>query len=121
MQRVFTVNYTMDNTYIVSGSDDTNIRLWKARASEKLGQLTTREESAMRYRDSLVKKYQHMPTVKKIHQSRKIPKTIKKQTQQAIIQKESAERKQANRIKHSKKGTYHFKPEREKIVDKEVD
>lgn len=121
MQRVFTVNYTMDNTYIVSGSDDTNIRLWKARASEKLGQLTPREESAMQYRQSLVRKYQHMPEVKKIHRSRKIPKTIKKQTQQAIIQKESAERKQANRIKHSKPGTYKFESERKKIVQKQVD
>ena len=121
MQRVFTVNYTMDDTYIVSGSDDTNIRLWKARASEKLGQLTPREESAMQYRQSLVRKYQHMPEVKKIHRSRKIPKTIKKQTQQAIIQKESAERKQANRIKHSKPGTYKFESERKKIVQKQVD
>jgi len=121
MQRVFTVNYSMDNTYIVSGSDDTNIRLWKARSNEKLGQLTPREESAMQYREALVKKYQHLPTVKKIHRARKIPKTIKKQTQQTIIQKESAERKQANRIKHSKPGTHHFTSERKKVVDKEVD
>mmetsp|Transcript_12581 Transcript_12581/g.29462 ORF Transcript_12581/g.29462 Transcript_12581/m.29462 type:complete len:461 (+) Transcript_12581:159-1541(+) len=121
MQRVFTVNYTMDNTYIVSGSDDTNVRLWKARSNEKLGQLTPREETAMQYRQALVKKYQHLPSVKKIHRSRKIPKTIRKQTQQAIIQKESAERKQANRIKHSKPGTYSFKSDRKKVVAKEVD
>lgn len=121
MQRVFTVNYTMDNTYIVSGSDDTNVRLWKARASEKLGQLTTREESSMQYRQALVKKYEHLPEIKKIHRSRKIPKTIQKQTKQAIIQKESAERKQANRIKHSKPGTFKFTSERKKVVEKEID
>jgi DDB1- and CUL4-associated factor 13 len=121
MQRVFSVNYSMDNTYIVSGSDDTNVRLWKARASEKLGQLTPREESAMQYRQALVKKYEHLPEVKKIHRSRKIPKTIQKQTTQAIIQKESAERKQANRIKHSKPGTYKFESDRKKVVAKQVD
>jgi WD repeat and SOF domain-containing protein 1 len=121
MQRVFTVNYSLDNTYIVSGSDDTNVRLWKARASERLGQLTPREESAMRYRETLIDKYQHLPNVRKIHRARKIPKVIKKQTQQAIIQKESAERKQANRIKHSKPGTHTFTPERKKVVSKEVD
>lgn len=121
MQRVFTVNYTMDNAYIVSGSDDTNVRLWKARASEKLGQLTSREESSMKYRQALIKKYQHLPEVKKIHRARKTPKTIKKQTQQAIIQKESAERKQANRIKHSKPGTHKFTSERKKVVAKKVD
>lgn len=120
MQRVFTVNYTMDNTYIISGSDDTNVRLWKARSNEKLGQLTPREESAMRYRQALVKKYQHLPNVKKISRSRKIPKTIRKQTHQALIQKESAERKQDNRIKHSKPGTYSFKSERKKVIQKEV-
>jgi WD repeat and SOF domain-containing protein 1 len=121
MQRVFSVNYTMDNTYIVSGSDESNVRLWKARSSEKLGQLTPREESAMQYRQALVEKYQHMPAVQKIARSRKIPKTIQKQTRQAIIQKESAERKQGNRIKHSKPGTYKFESERKKIVTKQVD
>lgn len=121
MQRVFTVNYTMDNTYVISGSDDTNIRLWKARSNEKLGQLLPREESAMQYREALIKKYQHLPEVKKIHRSRKIPKVIKKQTQQAIIQKESAERKQANRVKHSKPGTHVFKSERQQVVDKHID
>ncbi|KAG7340697.1 WD repeat-containing protein [Nitzschia inconspicua] len=121
MQRVFTVNYSMDNSYIISGSDDTNVRLWKARASEKLGQLTPREEAATQYRQALIKKYEHLPTVQKIYRSRKIPKVIKKQTQQAIIQKESAERKQANRVKHSKPGTHTFKSERKKVVDKEID
>jgi WD repeat and SOF domain-containing protein 1 len=121
MQRVFTVNYTMDNTYIITGSDDTNVRLWKARSNEKLGQLTPREESAMRYREALVKKYQHLPNVKKIHRSRKVPKTITKQTHQVLIQKESGERKQANRIKHTKPGTHSFKSERKKIVEREVD
>jgi WD repeat and SOF domain-containing protein 1 len=121
MQRIFTVNYTMDNAYVVSGSDDTNIRLWKARASEKLGQLTPREESATLYRQSLIQKYEHMPEVKRIHRSRKTPKTIKKQTNQAIIQKESAERKQTNRINHSKPGTYKHESERKKIVEKEMD
>lgn len=121
MQRVFTVNYTKDNTYIVSGSDDTNLRLWKAHASQKLGQLTTREEAATQYRQALIKKHQHLPEIKRIHRSRKIPKVIKKQTQQAIIQKESADRKQSNRIKHSKPGTYKFESERKKVVQKQVE
>ncbi|TVT99849.1 hypothetical protein EJB05_54758, partial [Eragrostis curvula] len=37
MQRVFCVKYTYDGTYLVSGSDDTNLRLWKSNASEQLG------------------------------------------------------------------------------------
>jgi WD40 repeat protein len=36
MQRVFTVNYTPDSRYVLSGSDDTNVRLWKAKSSDPL-------------------------------------------------------------------------------------
>lgn len=121
MQRVFTVNYSLDNKYIVTGSDDSNLRLWKANASEKLGQLKTREESAMQYRQALIKRYQHMPEVRRIHKSRAVPKTIKKQTEQARIQKESTDRKQANRVKYDRRDEYKFEPEREKIVVKEID
>jgi WD repeat and SOF domain-containing protein 1 len=121
MQRVFTVHYTLDHKYIVSGSDDTNVRLWKAHASEQLGQRTAREEAAVQYRQALVKKYQHLPEVKRISKSRKIPKVIKKQTATAQIQKESTERKHANRVKHSKPKTVQFESERKKTVVKEIE
>jgi WD repeat and SOF domain-containing protein 1 len=121
MQRVFTVHYTLDNKFILSGSDDTNIRIWKSHASEQLGQRTSREEAAVQYRQALVKKYQHLPEVKRISKSRKIPKVIKKQTAQTQIQKESADRKQSNRVKHSKPGTVKFESERKKVVVKQVE
>lgn len=121
MQRVFTVHYTLDHKYIISGSDDTNVRLWKAHASEQIGQRTAREEAAVQYRQALVKKYQHLPEVKRISKSRKIPKVIKKQTAVAQIQKDSADRKHANRLKHSKPGTVQFESERKKTVVKEIE
>jgi len=37
MQRVVCVKWSLDDRYILSGSDEMNIRLWKANASEKLG------------------------------------------------------------------------------------
>jgi len=119
MQRIFTVNYSADNKYILSGSDDTNIRLWKAQASEKIGQKTVREEKALQYRHALVKKYEHMPEVRRIHKSRKIPKLIKKQTAVKHLQKESQQRKQGNRVKYDK--TEQFVAERKKTVVKEVE
>ena len=121
MQRVFTVNYSADNRYIVSGSDDTNLRLWKAQASAQIGQVTAREERAVRYRQALVKKYKHMPEVRKIHGARKTPRLIKKQTALALVGKESARRKHDNRVKHSKPGSIVAKGEREKTVVKEMD
>lgn len=121
MQRVWTVNYSADDRYIITGSDDTNLRLWKAHASEKIGQATSREERAVQYRQALVKKYKHMPEVRKIHRARRIPKLVKKQTATAQLQKESATRKMDNRIKHSREGTVQRVAERDKAVVKEVD
>lgn len=37
MQHVICVKWTSDSKYILCGSDEMNIRLWKANASEKLG------------------------------------------------------------------------------------
>lgn len=37
MQKLKCVSWSLDNKYIISGSDETNIRVWKARSSEKLG------------------------------------------------------------------------------------
>lgn len=37
MQRITCIGWSLDNKYIISGSDEMNIRLWKAQASEKLG------------------------------------------------------------------------------------
>lgn len=37
MQRLTCVGWSLDNKYIISGSDEMNLRVWKAKASEKLG------------------------------------------------------------------------------------
>lgn len=37
MHRLTCVGWSLDNKYIISGSDETNLRIWKAKASEKLG------------------------------------------------------------------------------------
>jgi DDB1- and CUL4-associated factor 13 len=66
MQRVFTVKFTGDAKYVLSGSDDTNIRLWKAQASAPLGRMLPAERDAADYRRTLLRRYAHMPEVKKI-------------------------------------------------------
>lgn len=43
MQHVTNVCWTLDNKYVISASDEMNIRIWKARASEKLGVVSTVE------------------------------------------------------------------------------
>lgn len=41
MQRITCIGWCLDNKYIFSGSDEMNIRLWKSRASEKLGAVSS--------------------------------------------------------------------------------
>mmetsp|Transcript_18244 Transcript_18244/g.39207 ORF Transcript_18244/g.39207 Transcript_18244/m.39207 type:complete len:516 (+) Transcript_18244:53-1600(+) len=121
MQRVLCVGYTSDHKYVLSGSDDTNLRLWKARSSEKIGQLSAREESSLQYRKALVQKYVHLPEVKRISKSRRVPKFVKKETQMAMVQKEKQRRKEGNVAKHSKPGTTKFTDEKAKAIVKTVD
>jgi WD40 repeat protein len=34
--RVYSVLYSMDDRYVISGSDDTNIRFWKSNANDPI-------------------------------------------------------------------------------------
>ncbi|XP_078585308.1 DDB1- and CUL4-associated factor 13-like [Branchiostoma floridae x Branchiostoma japonicum] len=116
MQRVFCIKWSLDNKYILSGSDETNVRIWKAKAAEKIGKLTPREESALSYNDKLKEKFQHHPQVKRIARHRHVPKEVHHLTRQTRIMKDSRRRKEQNRIRHSKPGSIKKKREREKVV-----
>ncbi|XP_078665363.1 DDB1- and CUL4-associated factor 13-like isoform X2 [Branchiostoma floridae x Branchiostoma belcheri] len=116
MQRVFCIKWSLDNKYILSGSDETNVRIWKAKAAEKIGKLTPREESALTYSDKLKEKFQHHPQVRRIARHRHVPKEVYHLTRQTRIMKDSRRRKEENRIRHSKPGSIKKKREREKVV-----
>lgn len=51
--------FTADARFVVSGSDDGNVRIWKAKAHEKLGVITARERAAMEYRESLKERWKY--------------------------------------------------------------
>ncbi|CAM1328885.1 DCAF13 (predicted), partial [Pycnogonum litorale] len=51
MQRLTSVCWSLDNKYILTGSDEMNIRIWKSHASEKIGMLMPRQKAAMQYND----------------------------------------------------------------------
>lgn len=53
VRRVTSSIFSGDARFVMSGSDDGNVRIWKAKASEKLGVITARERAAMEYRQSL--------------------------------------------------------------------
>jgi hypothetical protein len=53
LDRVTSSIFSGDARFVLTGSDDGNVRIWKAKASDKLGVVTARERAAMEYRESL--------------------------------------------------------------------
>ncbi|XP_028141518.1 DDB1- and CUL4-associated factor 13 [Diabrotica virgifera virgifera] len=120
MQRLTCVLWSLDNKYILSGSDEMNIRIWKARASEKLGPLRPREKAALRYSDALKEKFASHPEVKRIARHRHVPKHIYNAQREIHTIKQKQKKKEANRRAHSKPGEVPYVPERQKHVLKET-
>eukprot|EP01128_Nolandella_sp_AFSM9_P008651 TRINITY_DN5342_c0_g1_i1.p1 TRINITY_DN5342_c0_g1~~TRINITY_DN5342_c0_g1_i1.p1 ORF type:complete len:488 (+),score=67.41 TRINITY_DN5342_c0_g1_i1:90-1466(+) len=116
MQRIFAVQYTGDAKYILSGSDDTNIRLFKARASENLAVMEPRQKEKEDYNQALINRYKEMPEVRRIHKSRNLPSHVKGVERTKRIIKSSQRRKESNVRSHSGPGQVPFKSERKKRI-----
>ncbi|KAF0045005.1 hypothetical protein F2P81_001534 [Scophthalmus maximus] len=116
MQHVICVKWSADNKFILSGSDEMNIRLWKANAAEKLGVLTPREKVAVNYSQKLKEKFQHHPQIRRIAHHRHLPKSIFHQTKELRVMKEARRRKERNVRKHSRPGAVPVVSEKEKHV-----
>ena len=138
MQRLTAVAWSLDNKYVISASDEMCLRVWKARASEKLAMMRDRERVALNYNEKLKEKYGQHPKVKgtpsrltrfictyqkllhpsfaqvsRIARHRQVPKHVKSAQAELKLIKESKARKEANRRKHSKPGAVPNVPERE--------
>ncbi|XP_069776353.1 DDB1- and CUL4-associated factor 13 [Narcine bancroftii] len=116
MQHVMCVKWSSDNKYILCGSDEMNIRLWKANTSEKLGVLLSREKAALNYNQKLKEKFQHHPQIKRIARHRHLPKMIFTQSKEQRIMREARRKKALNLRKHSKPGSVPFVPEKKKHI-----
>ena len=116
MQRVFSCRFTPDNNYILSGSDDGNVRLWRTNASDRSGIKSARQRQKLEYDAALVRRYAHMPEIRRIKRHRHIPKTVKKAGEIKGEEIKSIKRKEENVRKHAKKGTMKRVSEREKMV-----
>jgi WD repeat and SOF domain-containing protein 1 len=58
--------YTSDARFVLSASDDGNVRLWKANPHERLGVLDTRERNALEYREALKQRWKFDEEVDKV-------------------------------------------------------
>ncbi|KAI9737383.1 MAG: rRNA-processing protein sof1 [Cirrosporium novae-zelandiae] len=116
MQRVFSARWTPDANYILSGSDDGNIRLWRANASSRSGIKSAGQRQKLEYDDALRKRYSHMPEIKRIQRHRHLPKQVKKAGEIKGEELAAIKRRQENERKHSKKGEKPRQSEREKMI-----
>ena len=116
MQRITCVCWSADDKYVLSGSDEMNVRLWKARASEKLGVVRERERAARQYNDRLSEKFASHPQVSRIARHRQVPRQVLTGRKEQRAIRQSQKRKEANRRAHSKPGSVPFVAERDKFV-----
>lgn len=116
MQRVFSARFTPDNKYILSGSDDGNVRMWRVNASDRSGIKSARQRQKLEYDQALVKRYAHMPEIRRIKRHRHLPKTIKKAGEIKGEEIKAIKRREENVRKHSKKDSMPRQSERQKMV-----
>lgn len=114
MQKVFSVRFSMDSRYIFSGSDDGNLRLWRANASTRQGVTSPsfRQQSSRRYNDALVEKFGQLPDLQRISRSRHVPKAIKVAQRERRIIETSKKRRLDNKRTHSRPGAVPYPSKR---------
>jgi WD repeat and SOF domain-containing protein 1 len=116
MQRVSSTLFSADARFVLSGSDDGNVRLWKARASARLGVVTARERGALEYRDALRARWAHDAQVDKISRSRHVPKPVYKAANLKRAMLDARRVKDERRRKHTRAGESKPTAERRKLV-----
>ncbi|SCU85838.1 LADA_0D10110g1_1 [Lachancea dasiensis] len=114
MQHVFQVKYTMDSNYIVSGSDDGNVRLWRAKAWDRSSVKSSREKNKLAYDEKLKDRFKFMPEVRRISRHRHVPKVIKKAGEIKQVELDSLKRREMNERRTNR--NMDFVPERKKQI-----
>lgn len=102
MQRVFCVRFSSDSRYIMSSSDDTNIRLWRSNASERAGVKSNRQRNKLNYDNALKERFKHMPEIRRISRHRHLPSTVKKAREIKRVELDSIRRREENERRSNK-------------------
>ncbi|KAF8153074.1 WD40-repeat-containing domain protein [Crassisporium funariophilum] len=116
MQRVTSSIFSADARFVLTGSDDGNVRIWKAKASDKLGVITARERAAMEYRDSLKERWKVDAEVNRVSRTRHLPKSVHQTSKLKRTMLEAQRVKEERRRKHTRAGESKPKQERKKVV-----
>lgn len=114
---MFSAKFTPDSKYVLSGSDDGNVRLWRAKASDRSGIKSARQRSKLEYDQALIKRYAHMPEIRRIKRQRHLPKPVKKAGEIKREELSAIKRREENVRKHTSKANLKSRQnEREKMI-----
>ncbi|KAJ7176558.1 WD40 repeat-like protein [Mycena filopes] len=116
MQRVSSALFTSDARFVLSGSDDGNVRIWKAKAAERLGIVTARERAAIEYRESLKDRWKMDAEVGRVVRSRHVPRPVYQASKLKRTMLDAQRVKEERRRKHTRAGEAKPKAERKKLV-----
>lgn len=119
MQRITDVMWTLDSKYIISSSDEMDIRMWRANASEKFGPKFYREQAALDTNEALKKKFKNHPEVKRIIRHRHLPKHVYNERKLKRTMLDARRRKEQNKRANSKPGSVPIISEKNKHVVRE--
>ncbi|GAW79271.1 ribosomal processing protein [Plasmodium gonderi] len=115
MQHVLCCKFSLDDKYVLTGSSDMCIRIWRSCAHEPSGVLSHKEKQAINYRNKLKEKYASLKEIKRIRNHHHVPALIKSMSDKKKVMLEARKRKENNRIKHSKNPDQLPLPEKKKI------
>lgn len=102
---------------MLSGSDDGNVRLWRAKASDRSGIKSARQRTKLEYDQALIKRYSHMPEIRRIKRQRHLPKPVKKAGEIKREELGAIKRREENVRKHTSKANLKSRTnEREKMI-----
>lgn len=119
MQRLTDVIWSNDAKYLVSASDEMDLRMWRANASEVPGAKMFRQQLAEQQDAKLKQKFKNYPDIRRIARHRHVPKHIYHSRKEKREMINSRRRKEANRIAHSRPGTIEVLPEKERHIVRE--
>ena len=89
------MSWSLDNNYIMSGSEETNIRIWKSDPARKIGPVGVREGRVINYRKKLLEKFKYNRKIKDLKKTN-LPKYLINANRKMQIMSESRHRKQEN-------------------------
>lgn len=110
--RVFDVTYTPTSDFVLTASDDGNVRIWKSNASAKLGPISGTEKASIEYRQKLIEKWGAAGDVRSVNQRRHVPASIHNATNLKRDMIEARKVKDDRRRKHTREGREKPKAER---------